>query len=86
MSDFALNPHLAVVQLHATSYEKKAQSGASTASDVGATMKGGKQRLLIVLGNPDSLIANNSYSFIRIALDRKPDAGSRFRIFNRVTQ
>src|SRR5437762_8885621 len=86
MSDFALNPHLAVVQLHATSYEQKAQSGAGPASDVGATMKGGKQHLLIVLRNPYSLIANNAESFSGIAPDRKADAGSRLRVFHRVTQ
>jgi hypothetical protein len=86
MSDFALNPRLTVVQFHATFYEEKAQSGASPASNVGATMKGGKQHLLIVLRNPYSLIANNTQSVSGIALDRKPDAGSRFGVFHRVTQ
>src|SRR6266511_4095432 len=86
MSDFALNLHLAAVQLHATFYEQKAQSGAGPASDVGAPMKGGKQHLLIILRNPYSLIANNAYSFSGIAFDRKPDAGSGFGVFYRVTQ
>ena len=86
MSDFALNPHLATVQFDATFYEQQAQAGSRPASDVGATMKGGKQHLLIVLGNPDSLIANNAESFSGIALDRKPDAGSRLGVFHRVTQ
>jgi hypothetical protein len=59
MSDLALNPHLAVVQFHATFYKQQAKSRAGPASDVGATMKGGKEHLLIVLRNPYSLIANN---------------------------
>ena len=86
MSDSAFNPHLALVQLHATLYEQKSQAGAGPASDVGATMKGGKEHLLILHRNPYSLIANNAESFSGIALDRKPDAGSGFGVFHRVTQ
>ena len=59
MSDFALNAHLAVMQFYATFYKQQPKSGAGPASDVGATMKGGKEHLLIFLRNPYSLIANN---------------------------
>ena len=86
IADFALNPHLATVQLHATFYEQKTQAGAGPASDVGATMKGGKQHSLIVLRNPDAPIADNAEGFIGIAFDRKTNTGSRLGVFHRVTQ
>ena len=59
MSDVALNPHIAVVEFHATLYQQQAESGAGPASDVGATMERGKEHLLILHRNPYSLIANN---------------------------
>ena len=86
MSDFALNPHLAVVQFHATFYEQQAQSGAGPASDVGAAMKGGKQHLLIVLRNPDSLIANNAQQLQRNRARPQTGRRLRFGVFHRVTQ
>src|SRR5262245_377515 len=49
-------------------------------------MKGGKQHLLVLVRNPNSLIADDAKNISGIALDSKTDARSRFGVFHRVAQ
>jgi hypothetical protein len=61
------------MQVHATFYQQKPETRSSTASDVGAPMKSGKEQLLIDFGDSDSVIADDEKSVGAMPLDAEPD-------------